>query len=178
MSIKVNCPHCDQAYTLVDAQAGKKIRCKACTTVFDVPAPDLRRDVSRREEDRDDYDDRPRRRERHRPSGTPGWVWVAIGGGVLLLLVVGGGLVVLFSTGVLGNKITKENVAKVQMGMSEVQVKAILGSPTETNDAGLQGLNPFLGGNIRVLVWRHGGNQVSVTLIGDKVSGISSMWRN
>jgi predicted Zn finger-like uncharacterized protein len=37
MAIQTQCPHCDQAYSLVDEQGGKRIRCKVCATVFVVP---------------------------------------------------------------------------------------------------------------------------------------------
>jgi WD40 repeat protein len=56
MSIPVSCPKCRRDYTLADTAANKKIRCKECSAIIQVP------DV---EED-DDYDDNPRGRGRKR----------------------------------------------------------------------------------------------------------------
>jgi predicted Zn finger-like uncharacterized protein len=178
MAIKTNCPHCDQAYTLVDEQAGKKIRCKACTTVFEVPAADERRlDAPRRgrPDDFDDRDEEYRPRRRGRRAGVPVWVWLLIGGGVLLVLMIVGVVVVLFATGTLGNKITEENFAKLKAGMSEAEVKAILGPPTEVNDIGIKAANPFFPGGlgVRVLTWRHGQNQVIVGFLNDQATQIT-----
>jgi len=185
MAIKVNCPHCDQAYTLVDEQAGKKVRCKTCTTVFEVPAPGEGRqeagasDAPRRgrpdEHDDRDEEDRPRRRGRGRRAGIPVWVWPVIGGVVLFVLTLVGGIVFLVATGTLGTKVTQENFNKLQMGMTETQVKAILGTPTEVTDlGGFFGNNPlFAGAGLRQLVWKHGQNQISVTFSGDRVTSLS-----
>lgn len=38
MSIETKCPHCGTSYTLDDALAGKKARCKKCKNVFAIPA--------------------------------------------------------------------------------------------------------------------------------------------
>lgn len=54
MSFEVNCPECRKAYTADDKMVGKKIRCRQCTQVFVVEAPEggssgstLGRDASR-----------------------------------------------------------------------------------------------------------------------------------
>ena len=44
MPISMNCPQCDEAYTLADRQAGKKVRCKTCEHVFVVEEPRSKRD--------------------------------------------------------------------------------------------------------------------------------------
>ena len=36
MSIKAICPHCDSVYTLADAAAGKRVKCKKCDQAFTV----------------------------------------------------------------------------------------------------------------------------------------------
>jgi predicted Zn finger-like uncharacterized protein len=196
MAIKTNCPHCDEAYTIADEQAGKKVRCKTCTTVFEVPVADEGRQetlstdapprTARRDED-ENCDDRPRRSRRSQ-SGTPVWVWFAIGGGVLLVLLLVGGVIVLFTTGVLGNKVTYENFQKLKWGMSEAEVKAILGPPTEVSDLQtffgnnplqLPGQQPFpLGGNLRVLVWKHRENYISVMFTDGKATNIAGTFGN
>jgi predicted Zn finger-like uncharacterized protein len=177
MAIRTNCPHCDQAYTLVDEQAGKKIRCKACTTVFVAPPPeDEREGAPRRGARRDDYDDyddydRPRRRSRSRQGGVPVWVWLA-GGGLLLLLVVGV-VVALLATGTFNNKVTQENFLRLQMGMREAEVRSILGSPSQASDLGR---NPS--GSVRMLVWKRGNNIVSVTFTDDRATNIHGTFTN
>jgi predicted Zn finger-like uncharacterized protein len=149
MAIAMNCPHCDRTYTLEDHLAGAKVRCKACSTVFEVPAPGERRrdvasDAPRRPSRRDDYDDRddygeerrPRRKGRKR--GVPVWVWlVSVGGGLLVV-----GLVVLVVVlvgkgpsasgpgfgGLSGtSKVTKENADKLLAGMSVAEAEELLG---------------------------------------------------
>lgn len=38
MSISVSCPHCRRPYRLKDRFAGKRVKCRDCTRLFDVPA--------------------------------------------------------------------------------------------------------------------------------------------
>jgi len=117
MSIKAICPHCDSVYTLADAAAGKRVKCKKCAEAFtvneDVPEAEIAEEqlkagtASRlppparrgRDLDEDDYDDdRPRRRpqrllRKEKSSGLP--VLLIVGFGVL-----GVGLSVLIAIGV------------------------------------------------------------------------------
>jgi S1-C subfamily serine protease len=76
MTIRVSCPACDKEYNLDDAVRGKKVRCRACQAVIDVPAGRADRGADRpAREERvappppraasprdDDEDERPRRR--------------------------------------------------------------------------------------------------------------------
>ena len=58
MPIKIECPQCDRDYRLPDESAGRRFRCKNCSTMLSVPdADDDFDDVS----DDDDEDDAPRR---------------------------------------------------------------------------------------------------------------------
>jgi predicted Zn finger-like uncharacterized protein len=171
MAITMNCPHCERAYTLADNLAGKKVRCKGCTTVFEVPASGKRReeeavasDAPRRSarrddyDDRDEYEDRPRRKGRKR--GVPVWVWLVSGGGLLLL--VGIVVVVVVLVGGKGtpgdnspsiplfgksNRLTRENIEQVQRSNTEAEAVGILGSPNFT-EHGRFGREPA-----KALVW-------------------------
>ena len=78
--------------------------------------------------------------------------------GVIALLVFG--LLVGCSS-----KVTQENYDKVQAGMSQDEVKAILGAPTESRDTSL---GPISGGT---WVWKGGGATITVQFLGGKVLG-------
>jgi DNA-directed RNA polymerase subunit RPC12/RpoP len=130
-----------------------------------------RRDDDDDDEDEDERDERPRRKAKK--GGIPLWVWLASGGGGLLLIVVIL-VVVLFSKGIIGNKVTAENIKKIKNGMTEAEVIDILGSPTKSADAS----NPLLGGksNMKVLTWEKGRNGVVVQIIDGKVAGIMAVY--
>lgn len=137
--------------------------------------------ASARKRDRDDSldfeeeDSRPRKK---RSRGMPIWIWLVGGGAICFLFLVcaGGGAALYFGgflDGMLQNRVTKENFDKIKRGMSETEVRAILGSPSQVNDATtelkmLGGRNPF--GSIKVLVWKGGGNTIQLTLMNDKVT--------
>lgn len=95
-------------------------------------------------------------------KGTPLWVWLVSGGAILLLGCCGvcgiGGYMVYNTVASHGSgSVTLLNYAKIQKGMSEAQVKGILGQPT--TEMGL-------GGN-KVATWQDGQNTISVTFTGD-----------
>jgi hypothetical protein len=205
MAIETHCPHCLQTYTLADSQQGKRVRCRNCSEGFVVgaPAPAAPRDrVARRPprrdaapddyDDRDYEDDRPRGRrdeddyddreyEHDRPAaprkgGIPLWVWLAGGGGLALLVLVVGVVVILLASGAVGNKVTAENYQKLKMGMSEAEVRAILGNPSESADAGaFLGRAPRGLGSMRVLVWKSGRSAISVGFMNDKVTSLQGV---
>jgi hypothetical protein len=136
MPIKTSCPHCNQACTMADHRAGKKVRCAACANVFPVPAPSERPDTigsdSRRHSGR--LDDRPGRNGRKR---VPLWVWLVSGAGLLLVGVVV--LVVVLRRPVppvagpdlagppSSANVTSENADKLLEGMTVAEADAILG---------------------------------------------------
>src|SRR5437588_287816 len=117
MSIKAACPHCDSVYTLADAAAGKRVKCKKCDQAFTLTEEVLEAEAAEgqlkagtpsrlppparrsRDVDEDEYeDDRPRRRpqrvlRKEKSSGLS--VLLIVGFGVL-----GVGLLVLIAVGV------------------------------------------------------------------------------
>ena len=62
-----------------------------------------------------------------------------------------------------GSKITAENFERIRNGMTQKEVVAILGEPTETSAIGIGGLS---GG---MATWRDGGTEISVQFVNDKV---------
>ena len=62
-----------------------------------------------------------------------------------------------------GSKITQENFDKVQAGMSQDEVKAILGEPTESTGTSV---GPISGG---AWVWKKNGTTITVQFVGGKV---------
>jgi hypothetical protein len=105
-------------------------------------------------------------------------VWIA-GGAGLLVLVVGVVLIILVASGGLVNRITAANYARLHHGMTEPEVIAILGTPTEVGDPNdAFGPNPFgvrVGNvfNFRLLKWRRGSSQIIVGLTNNSVSMLS-----
>jgi predicted Zn finger-like uncharacterized protein len=166
MAIKTSCPNCSQSYTLADTQLGKKVRCKNCSEAFTVregKPPRLR----------DEDDDRPAPRPKKKGGVPTGLLIGGIAALLLLLVCLGGaGAIVWWATGALRSTVTEENYAKLKMGMSEAEVKAVLGEPTEG-----QGGAQVAGLGMKSLAWRNGPNQIVVTFLNGKVVGLSGHFR-
>jgi len=62
-----------------------------------------------------------------------------------------------------GSKISAENFERIQTGMTQKEVVAILGEPTETSAISVAGLS---GG---MATWRDGNTEISVQFLNDKV---------
>jgi predicted Zn finger-like uncharacterized protein len=191
MAITVTCPACARAYTVPEAQTGKRVRCKECAETFVVgppPAslpgrvpPPIPEVVPVAEHDlpsvlpADDYR-RPRRR---RSAGVPLWVWLA-GGGAAVAVGLGILAVVLFVVLGVGSPVTKANYLKLQPGMTEAEVRSILGRPDQVVDTGQFMANIPVGmqvsgfGGIRQLIWRQGRRAITVTIMNDRVVGLGS----
>ena len=71
----------------------------------------------------------------------------------------------LCSTLLLGctSKLTQENFEKVQSGMTQAEVAAILGDPTESSSIGL---GPFGG---TTSTWKDGGRTITIQFVNGKV---------
>ncbi len=67
-----------------------------------------------------------------------------------------------------GSKVTKDNYDKVTNGMTEDEVKGILGEPTETASAG--GALGDLVGAGSVMKWVDGEKSIAVTFVNGKVT--------
>ncbi len=100
-------------------------------------------------------------------KGTPLWVWLVSGAGVLFLLCCGGCTGLYFAVpGMLGlhqgaesTSVSSANYDKIQKDMTEDQVKGILGEPTIT--AGLAG--------VKSDTWKMGSDSITVTFQNGKV---------
>ena len=68
-----------------------------------------------------------------------------------------------FQLAACGSKITEENYAKIENGMTEEEVVAILGKPTERSSAGIGSLTTT------GLVWQGENIAINVQLVNDKV---------
>ncbi len=64
-----------------------------------------------------------------------------------------------------GSKISAENFERIQTGMAQKDVIALLGEPTETSNVSIAGLS---GG---MATWRDGGTVIAVQFVNDKVQG-------
>jgi hypothetical protein len=62
------------------------------------------------------------------------------------------------------SKVTQENFARIQNGMTEQEVAAILGSPTESNSREVLGISGTSS------VWRSGDAEISIRFVGGKVA--------
>lgn len=88
------------------------------------------------------------------------WVLIAVGGGILAMVLVI--LVIMFAVG--GRSVNEANYQRIQRGMSEAQVVAIMGRPHETRSQAMGGFN-----QVRALAWRSGRNEIAVGLLNDRV---------
>lgn len=64
-----------------------------------------------------------------------------------------------------GSKISAENFERIQSGMVQKDVIALLGEPTETSNVSIAGLSGGLA------TWRDGNTVISVQFVNDKVQG-------
>jgi DNA-directed RNA polymerase subunit RPC12/RpoP len=195
MSVITTCPSCDRKLkTPADAE-GRKIRCPSCSATLlvteegvelprtrgsssggrrsrdDEDEAPVRRPRRRDDPDEDDRDedDRPsRRRRRRQGGGIPVWAWWT-GGGVGAAILVG---VVLFLLLRGGGSLA--NYDKVKNGMTEKEVVALLGKPTQDSDEAFAMMGakpPKIAGmpDIKALIWQDGEMIVQVSFINGKV---------
>jgi outer membrane protein assembly factor BamE (lipoprotein component of BamABCDE complex) len=117
-------------------------------------------DRPRRSREDDEDDDRPRRKSRK--SGGSGLViGLSIGGG--LLLIGGVVLAIVLLSG--GGSLTPENLAKIKKDMTEKEVLALIGSPTEKEEA----KNDPLFGNVKGMKWKAKDIDYAILFKDDKV---------
>ncbi len=103
MPISMRCPKCGKNYQLLDEQAGLRVRCKQCQSVFEVPAqpdrleivPELpgKRGPRLAEIEDDEPEPGPLVRKTSKTNRTVVWVVGIVAGSLLLMvLLCGGGL--------------------------------------------------------------------------------------
>jgi hypothetical protein len=121
-------------------------------------APPLRGVPVAEAEQLEPYDDEPRRPRgrRRKQAGSLLWLWLLLGG-VGLLLVVGGVVLVILLAG--SGSVTRENFDKLSAGMSENEVRGVLGSPSRMMNLGMS----------KTLIWQRGDNIITVGLMNDRV---------
>jgi hypothetical protein len=186
MSATITCPSCHVTLKPKNPPVeGQSVRCPRCREVFAVPsatnasqpAEDEILDAEGVEENAEGR--RTRNRSR---GGMPLWGWLAIGGGGLFLLCGCCGVPgILLATGtfhwpwstassgsassgsasptvVTGPRVTLANGDKLKKGMTETQVRAIMGEPTFTNRIG----------NIKVAAWQERLNVITVSFQNDQ----------
>jgi predicted Zn finger-like uncharacterized protein len=159
MAIQATCPHCSQTYSLADTQIGKKVRCKGCSEGFVVRDSAAGRRPSR--QDDDDYEEP--RKPRPKKKGMPIGLLVGLGiGAFVLLCCLGGGGVLLYFYNPFVNKVTAENFDKIQYGMTEAEVKDILGRPSDETD---------LGKGVKSMIWKNSNGVIEAKFYQGKLAG-------
>jgi len=113
-------------------------------------------------EDDEPEDVRParRRKKKRKKKGVPLWVWLtSIGGGLLLLCCAGCGIGGYFFYNSVADMVNAGsgsvnliNYTKIQKGMSEAQVKGILGEPLHTLDQGTTKTATWMSGTSLITV--------------------------
>jgi len=145
-----------------------------------MPADDDIMDVVAAADDDDDDDDGPSRKSKKstnpdKPKKSGALMWVLLGGGgfVGFLLLIGcmGGMWFLFGSG-FGKPIDKAAYYKIKAGMTEDEVKGILGSPTETADLSKNPFGAAVFGNLKNMTWKQSDNKITVTFDSGKASMI------
>jgi len=76
-------------------------------------------------------------------------------------------------TGCGGGKVSKENKDKIKNGMTESEVEAILGKPTESSEKEIEMMG--VKAKVKVAVWKDGDKHITLTYDKDnKVQSIAS----
>ncbi len=100
MPIAMRCPKCGKNYQLLDEQAGLRVRCKQCQSVFEVtPKPERLEIVPelpgargpRLAETEDDEPEARPVRKKHAANRTVLWVVSIIAGSILVMMLICGG---------------------------------------------------------------------------------------
>jgi hypothetical protein len=95
--------------------------------------------------------------------------------GVLLALAA----VCLLVSGCSGSRITKANADRINVGMTEQEVSAILGGPNETSEVALPDVGAMMGAvpgvsalpkKARQSVWKEGPKVITITFVDGRVS--------
>jgi hypothetical protein len=149
MTVSVVCPRCKKSHDLADTLAGKEARCDSCGEVLRVPAGD-------------------EAKRGRRKSGTPAWANAVAGVFIVLLLGAIGWILFL----ALGSSVTPENLQKLKVGMTEAEVKAVLGSPNK----GKQVRTSEIPGreSTEYWIWTDGPKTITVIFAGGKVVELQS----
>jgi hypothetical protein len=170
---KVRCPRCRELVPVEDEGVADRSRGRASA---DRPVrrpvrrdddEDDRRPAARRRrvDDDEDEDDRPRKRKPLKKGGGAG-LWIALGvAGVVLVLLVGVGVVAVVLLNGRGVGFSADPYDRVQRGMTETEVNAILGPPTMSMDMG--GFGGFMGNKMsKVAVWSRNNEEAIEVIYG------------
>src|ERR1019366_6249054 len=111
MAIRITCPGCKTSLTLDEKMRGKKVRCRECEKVLNIPAANGKpkkeaaddeaiqeeRKVkaktaaaSHHDEDGDEEEDRPAKKKKKKKAGPGVMTGVLIGGSALFVLLLAG----------------------------------------------------------------------------------------
>lgn len=177
-SITVTCPSCNTTLKpKTPVPGGTRLKCPKCATAFVTPADEAPSPMSAAGEDFTDAaeadapfgdGDAP---VKPKKKGIPLWAWLVGGGGALLLLCGGcciGGFAL--APGMMGLKVgaqsttvTQANFDQIKAGMTEAEVKAIMGEPFVS-------MTP---GGAKADVWQNvGGDQITVSFQNDRAVSI------
>ncbi len=99
------------------------------------------------------------------PQKSNTMLYLLLGGGaaaLLLLCLCSGGAVGGYFLFFRSNPVTKENFDKIKAGMTEAEVKDLLGRPHKTSPA-------FITADAKMWVWEHDNDAIHVTFIDGKV---------
>jgi SmpA/OmlA family protein len=179
----ITCPSCSTTLRpKVPVAPGTRIKCPKCLTIFAVPGAEAEEpeDIPETSQERDDEaatddpvddepeEDRPLRRKKKKAikkKGVPLWVWLTTGAGVLLFLCCGGcGIVFMFmpkvgiQTGAPSASVSMANFDKIKKGMTEAQVKDIMGAPTAVVTLGAT----------KAYSWNQASDTITVTFSNDQ----------
>ena len=182
----VTCPSCNTTLRpKTPVPGGTRLKCPKCATTFmtpleeelaPVPAPRPARAAVEDAgyEDATEGADAPARdrgaRIKPKKKGIPLWVWLVSGGGLLVVLLccgcgIGGFMMMNIKTGGQSENVSQANFDKITSGMTEAQVKAIMGEPTTSG--GLMG--------VQADTWQEGADAITVTF--QKDAAISSTYK-
>jgi Zn-finger nucleic acid-binding protein len=169
---RIKCPKCTNVFAVPDEEDDAPV------TPVRRPKPAARREEPEEEvpesgeilddepEDDEPEEDRPRKKKKKKPKkkGVPLWVWLTAGGGLFLLLCCAGcgGFIWYVGSSVINagsGAATFLNYAQVQEGMSDSQVKTIMGASPQS---------AMQIGNTKTETWQSGSDVIVVTFVDDK----------
>jgi hypothetical protein len=166
MAIHTICPHCQDPGTCSDASAGKTVRCGCCQQLFTAIPSDAKVRPPRQAHSSPRQSDNPRL-----------WVMTAVIG--LVALVAASAFGVLYGLGFIGPHVTLSNFEQLKVGMSEREVRRVLGTPRRVDRTGvprhLSGVRQYeLDKYPRRLFWEDGDDIIWVTVQNGEVQDLGA----
>jgi hypothetical protein len=177
MSFNAVCPKCSMVHVLPDDRDGRETRCMRCATPFisdhDPAVQRMERPSVTRRAESTRRSRRALRRLLKRAAAA-----------VLLSALLGAGAYAAYRSGLFEPRVSRQTFTKLSVGMTEAEVRKLLGPPTRVDDSQLDSIlrtsqleeSKARQVAVRKLFWEDGDRQIWVDIRGGAVEKIGGQF--